>query len=299
MASPESPDMALVHSAALTLADTQERFQREAVLGTCDTGRDVCAYYTWGQGPPLVFIPGLLDDARSFVLVAGLLVAHFRCIAYNLPSGWGDGARLARYKHADLVADLIALLDHLRISQSYVFGSSFGSTIALAAMHKHPGRLPRGILQAGFAHQPLGSAAVLLASFARYLPWRQGVLPFREAILRRVHQSPFAEREPDLWNYLVSRWALPPFASLGRLTLLLHLLDLRQLLPEIRQPVLLLCGDRDPLVGKQGEEELLHGLPNAGRVELSGCGHNPIFSHPEVLAELVRRFLTPPPCASC
>jgi pimeloyl-ACP methyl ester carboxylesterase len=291
--------MAVVQSAALTLAETLRRFEREAVPGTCDTGRYRCVYYTWGQGPPLTFIPGLSDDARSFMLVAGLLSAHFRCIAYNLPAGGGDGARLARYTHADLVADLFTLLDRLQVSQSYVFGSAFGSTIALAAMLRHPGRLPRGILQGGFARRRLRAAAALLASFARYVPGRQVEIPFREAILRRVHHGPFAGREPGLWSYLVNRWGLPPFAAMGRMSLLLHRLDLRPLLPEIRQPVLIICGDRDPMVGKECEEELLHGLPNAGRVELSGCGHNPIYSHPEVLAEMVRRFLTPPPCVSC
>src|SRR5262249_31790357 len=160
------------------------------------------------------------------------------------PGRGGDGARLARYTHADLVGDFITLLDRLQVSQSYVFGSAFGSMIALAAMHKHPGRLPRGIVQGGFARRPLGSAAALLASFARYMPGRQGELPFREAILRRVHYGPFAGREPGLWNYLVNRWGLPPFAATGRMSLLLHRLDLRPLLPEIRQPVLLVCGDR-------------------------------------------------------
>ena len=32
--------------------------------------------------------------------------------------------------------------------------------------------------------------------------------------------------------------------------------------------------------------------------ELARCGHNPIFTHPELLADVVRRFLTPLPCAA-
>jgi hypothetical protein len=50
-------------------------------------------------------------------------------------------------------------------------------------------------------------------------------------------------------------------------------------------------------VSRQCEEGLLAGLPNAGRVEIGGCGHMPYLTHPEALAEVVRRFLTPPaPC---
>jgi pimeloyl-ACP methyl ester carboxylesterase len=286
-----------VLSQTLSLKDALRRIEREAVRGICDTGRYHCPYYTWGQGPPLLFIPGLSDDALSFVLVCSLLAGQFRCIAYDLPAGTGDGARLASYRHGDLVEDLWVLLDHLGARQSYVFGSSFGSTIALAALHQKPDRLPRGILQGGFAHRPLAPVSVLLASFARYWPGGAGLLPFRPALLRRAHFGPFAGREAELWDFMLTRWARPRIAALAQRARMLHRLDLRPLLPHIRQPVLLICGEDDPLVGKRCEETLVQALPNAGRVELSGCGHNPVFSHPEVLAEVVRQFLTPRRCA--
>ena len=42
----------------------------------------------------------------------------------------------------------------------------------------------------------------------------------------------------------------------------------------------------------------MSGLPNATRAEIGGCGHLPMFSHPDVLAELTYRFLTPLPCSA-
>src|SRR5258708_29503626 len=86
----------------ITLAEAQARFQREVVRGACDTGRYRCPYYVWGSGPPLVMIPGLADDSLSFILVSALLAPHFRCIAYDLPTGSGDGAKLRRITHTDL-----------------------------------------------------------------------------------------------------------------------------------------------------------------------------------------------------
>src|SRR5262245_23689709 len=142
----------------LSLKAAWDRFAREAVRGVCDTGRYRCPYFVWGTGPPLLFIPGVAASGRSFVLAVARLAAYFRCISYDLPTGRGDGARLARVSHADLVADAFALLDHLGIAQSYLFGSSFGSTIALAAMHENPGRTPRAILHGGFAWRPLVGA---------------------------------------------------------------------------------------------------------------------------------------------
>jgi pimeloyl-ACP methyl ester carboxylesterase len=299
MTTPSCPAPAascLLHE-QVVLADVLARFDAEAVRGEFWTGRYRCRYYVWGSGPPLVFIPGLADDALSFVLPISLLSRHFRCIAYDQASGGEDGARMARYQHRDFVLDLLALVDQLRLRQAYLFGSSFGSTVALAALHQCPGRFPRGILQGGFARRPLSPAEVLLASFARYWKGQTRRLPLRTSLLQHVHGGPFAGRSPDIWNFFLTRWGTQRIAAVARRGLVLHRTDLRPLLPAIRQPLLLVCGDADPLVGGSCEEELLAGLPAATRVVLDNCGHVPMYTHPEVLAEVVQRFLTPPPRA--
>jgi pimeloyl-ACP methyl ester carboxylesterase len=286
-----------MENASLQLREVLERFEREAVWGVCDTGRYRCSYYTWGSGPPLLFIHGLADDAVAFTLPIALLSRYFRCIAYNLPTGWGDGARLRRYRHADLVADALTLLDHVGARQAYVLGFSFGSTIALAALRISPERLPRAVLQGGFARRPLAWAEVLLARLARSWPGQARSLPLRTAILHRSHHASFASQPAELWDFFLNRWGVVPIRTLAQRALWLHQIDLRSLLPEIRQPVLLVCGECDPLVGADCQAELLHGLPNVARIELPDCGHIPQYSHPEMLAEVVARFLLPPPCA--
>src|SRR6516162_569228 len=121
--------------ASVSLQAILDRFARAAHQGVCDTGRYRCPYFVWGHGPPLLCIPGLADDACSFVQLSYRLSDHFQCIAYDLPAGGRDGACLSRYSQPDLAADVFALLDHLQVRQSCLFGSSFGSTVALAAMH--------------------------------------------------------------------------------------------------------------------------------------------------------------------
>jgi pimeloyl-ACP methyl ester carboxylesterase len=278
----------------VTLAEAQARFDREAVPGICDTGRYRCRYYVWGIGPPIAMIPGIADDRLSFIFLSALLAPYFRCIAYDLPSGRGDAAKLRRIGHAELVQDLFALLDHLAIPKSYLLGSSFGGSIALAAMHASPERFPRGILQGAFAHRPLGPAEGFLARLARYWPGTMHLLPGRTMLLRKFHSAPFAPKPPEIWSYFLERSNTHPIAAVSHRALLIHRLDLRPVLPNIRQPVLMICGDNDPLVGPVCEEELLRGLSSAGRATIMDCGHNPLFSHPETLAELARQFLTPP-----
>jgi pimeloyl-ACP methyl ester carboxylesterase len=275
--------------------DAQARFEREALRGVCDTGRYRMPYFVWGQGAPLLFIHGVCDSSRAFLLPIARLASHFRCIAFDLPTGRDDGARLRHIRHADLVADVWALLDHLKEDRCYVFGSSFGSTIALAALHERPAQLPRAILQGGLAYRPLRAGEWLLAQFGRWLPGTVRGLPGRDRLALNKHFATFRDRPVDEWEQFLASTGTTPAAALAYQVLLLHQLDLRPILSLIRQPVLMICGESDPIVGRDCEEVLERGLPNVGRVVLEGCGHVPMYTHPEMLAAVVRQFLTPPP----
>jgi pimeloyl-ACP methyl ester carboxylesterase len=284
-------EQAVAHSLRLDVA--LRRFEQEAVHGICPTGRYRCSYFTWGSGPPIVFIHGLGDLACCYVPIISVLSRNFRCIAYEQPIGRGDGALLGRYTHADLVQDLLTLLDHLDLRQCYVLGSSFGSTIALAAMRAQPERIPRAILAGGFAQRLLSPAERLLARLAQYLPGSMRFVPLRKQILMSC-LGPAGIGRPEFFEFLMRNTGSPPITAIARRAMLLRMLDLRSLLPEIRQPVLLVCGEHDTVVDRRCEEVLLQGLPHCARAELHHCGHLAHYTHPEVVAELVRRFLTPP-----
>ncbi len=280
----------------LLLSECLERWRREAQPGVVATGRYRCRYVVWGRGPTLVLIPGMAMDAVGFVLLMARLQAHFRCISFDLPDGEADGAHLMTYHHADHVADLFALLDHLALRQCFVLGSSFGSTIALAALHAQPGRFSRVLLQGGFARRPLAWAEVLAASFARFLPGRLAHWPLARKIVEHHQRDALQGREPAVWRFFVEQHLKMPLRALAARALLIHRLDLRSILPALTQPILMVCGDRDPLVGKTCEQELKQGLPLVARAEIENCGHLPQLTHPEVLAEVVQQFLLPTAC---
>jgi pimeloyl-ACP methyl ester carboxylesterase len=263
------------------------------VHGVVDTSNYFCRYVVWGRGPTLVLIPGMGVDAIAFSMLMTRLHTQFRCVSFDLPNGDRDDARLMSYTHAHHVADLFALLDHLNVRQCFLFGSSFGSTIALAAAHQQPRRFSHLILQGGFARRPLSGCEVLAASFCRFLPGRLRHLPFVVRVLEHNAQAEFLAREPEVWEFFVEQNLRIPLRAFASRALMVHRIDLRPLLPAIAQPVLLVCGDRDRLVGKACEAELRSGLQLAARAEIEQCGHMPQLTHPEVLAEVVRQFLLP------
>jgi pimeloyl-ACP methyl ester carboxylesterase len=122
--------------------------------------------------------------------------------------------------------------------------------------------------------------------------WPLAWFPGRQRRLARLHRQPFLARPAEVWEHF-RRCTLPVRAA-GQLTRLLHQVDLTPVAMQIRQPVLLVCGDRDRVVPAADSEALLRALPSGGRVIIEGSGHIPTLTHPEALAGVVRAFLTPP-----
>lgn len=274
--------------------EAMQRWHKEAHHGEIDLQQYRCRYFEWGRGQPLIFVHGLADRPTSFVPLMAHLTDQFRCIAYELPTGEGDGARLDRIRHDDLAADLIEILNARRVTQACVYGASFGGTIVLSALHREPGRFLRAVLQSSFARRPLAFMERLLAHLARRWPGHLRDLPFWSAQQKRIDGPAFADVEPDLFALKTSNAASLPIPAFAHRVLMIGQLDLRPLLPSIRHPILLLTGDRDLVLNAQASIELAAGLPHADRLELANCGHFAQYTHSALVAEVCRRFLLPP-----
>jgi pimeloyl-ACP methyl ester carboxylesterase len=268
------------------------RFAREARPRVVHTGRYRLGYRAWGTGPPVVFVHGMADVGRSFVMVMARLSETFTTIAYDLPDGLTDGSVIGPYTHREYVSDLLALLDHLGFARAALMGSSFGSTIALAALAAAPQRFSHGIVQGGFARRPLTWWQHRLAQLARFWPGYQGDWPvIHDAVMSRVEGSLKARVPPEVWRFFLANHGRTPMRAAAVRTLTIGATDLRPVLPTLAAPLLQLGGDADPLVPKVLENEITRLVPGARRVEFAGCGHYPQYTHPGPMAEEIRRFL--------
>ncbi|MBI5889657.1 MAG: alpha/beta fold hydrolase [Nitrosomonadales bacterium] len=67
--------------------------------------------------------------------------------------------------------------------------------------------------------------------------------------------------------------------------------DLRDALPQIAQPTLVIAGERDKLTPPEASRYLAQSLPHARAVVVAGAAHAPFLSHPEIFVEQVHGFL--------
>lgn len=247
-----------------------------------------------GEGPPLIVVPGIASTYRGYCLTLNGLSARFRTILYDYPGDHpDDGARLRRITHDHLVDDVFGLIDHLNLGRVFLFGLSFGSTVTLKALHREPRRFPRAAIQGGFAHRRFTPAEKAALRVGRLLRGNTSRLPLHERILAWNNLSHFPSIIIDRWPFYVEQNGLTPIAALAHRLDLIARLDLRPILPEIATETLLIQGNEDRVVARRHFDELKAGLPKAEGLILPIVGHQPHYTHAELLAQVVGNFLLP------
>ena len=283
------------HPLVADLQNAQLRFDAEAIIATVTTPRYRLEYATWGNSAhrPIVLVHGLCDQKRSFCLLMNQLVnAGFWCISYELADGWRDGAKLDQYQHPDYAEDLIALLDHLKIDNTDIMGSSFGSTVTLRSIATYPTRFRRAVLQGGFARRPLNRVERGLAKVGRKWPWRMGQLPIRKRVMTKLEAHQFAGCPREVFQFLIQCSGATPIRCAARRALILDTLDLRPMLPTIMQPVLMIGGNIDTIVPRNWEAEVEASVKDIRRIEFQPCGHYPQYTMPAPMAVAMLEFLS-------
>lgn len=240
--------------------------------------------------PPLALVHGWGMNARVFDALAAALAPDFDVAVFDLP-GHGGRAPLAANTLATWADDLAA-----RVAPgTTLLGWSLGGQVALRAALDHPEKIGRLILLAATprfvadADWPAGMAAPDLEAFGaslladpqatllRFLTLQTRGVSGQKALLQQLRDTMF--RQPP---------AHP--AALAAGLAMLRDTDLRLAAATLAQPALVLHGALDTLTPAAAGAWLAQNLPRAQHVELDRAAHAPQLSHPDQVADAIRRF---------
>lgn len=252
-----------------------------------------------GQGEAVLLLHGGLSDSREWVPHLADLARDHDVVAVDLVGCGGSadppkGFGLA--DHADVLAGTLAALD---LAPAHVIGHSLGSVVALALYRDHPSAVRSLVLAGAYAGWAGSLPPDEVESRTRMVleTLRQPVEEWGPSFLATVHRAG-APVELVEASMEVLRDVRPE--SSRQLVLALAAADLREMLPSVAVPVLLVYGEDDQRADATVAAQLHAAVPASRLVVLPGVGHAVHVEAPVEFDAAVRAFLrtVAPPTSS-
>ena len=239
------------------------------------------------HGAPLLLLHGYTDSSRSWSLVAPYL-ADYRLIIPDQRGHGGADAPACCYSLSAYADDARQLMDVLKIERAAIAGHSLGSMVAMTMAAEYPERVSSIVLVGSTSLVPLKrgdwlyeNTTALRAPYDRnsqfMREWHPGNQPtpvdptFAAAVMEEMLAIP-----PHVWRGVMRELVGVP---VGR-----HSAD-------IRTPVLILSGGKDPLFPAEHHAALLKSFPTAEAHVFPELGHNPNWERPAEVGAHIARFL--------
>jgi pimeloyl-ACP methyl ester carboxylesterase len=153
------------------------------------------AYRVHGDGPRVVVLThGLLMDGRMYTGLAPVIAAAgYRVVTVDM---LGHGASdqphdMTAYSMSQFGRDVIALLDHLAVTQAIVGGTSLGANVALEAAAHAPARVTGLVLEMPVLENALPAAAAAFVPLALALRVSQPTMRALAWLSRRIPRTHF------------------------------------------------------------------------------------------------------------
>jgi pimeloyl-ACP methyl ester carboxylesterase len=256
-----------------------------------------------GEDQPIVFVHGLSGSWANWLEQLPVLAREHRVLALDLP-GFGHSPMPSSEISIPAYARLLdGLLQRRGIDAAAVVGNSMGGFIAAELAISYPQRVERlvlvsaaGISTHGTPGQIRATTALrrletVLAGTAAWVTARSDALTrrprLREAMLKLVARYP--SRLPAALAAEQVRGAGTP----GFFDALQAVLDydVRERLPEIACPTLIVWGERDLLISVRDADVFAERIPNSRKVIFKDTGHVAMLERPQAFNPLLRDFL--------
>jgi pimeloyl-ACP methyl ester carboxylesterase len=251
---------------------------------------------TGREGVPLVLVHGSWGSHHGWDLVVPGLAGSFQVVTFDR-RGHSESERPSRQGSVrEDVADVAALIEHLKLGPAWVIGNSFGASIALRLAGARADLL-KGVI----AHEP--PLVGLLTSEPSMAPMLEEVGKKMGAVVERIASGDHvgaAEQFVETVALGPGSWARLPhelqqtFVT-NALTFLDEARDPEQLVFDLAwirgfpHPLLLTMGDQSPPMFAPVIAKL--GAARGEVVIFSGAGHIPHVTHPSAYVETVTAFI--------
>jgi 3-oxoadipate enol-lactonase len=238
------------------------------------------------RAPALVFCNSLGTDLRVWDALIPRFLNHFRVVRYDKRGHGLSDVLEPPYSIDDLVQDLVGLLAALSINEAVVCGISIGGLIAQRFASTHPHRV-RALV--------LCDTGARIGSFAS---WEERIAAVQSSGLKllagpsmeRWFTQDYRERCPTEvrgYSNMLLRTSVEGYIGA---CCALRDADLTSEASRIKQPTLVLGGERDVATPPELGQQLARLIPRADFSLIQRAAHLPCIEQPEAVVERMMRF---------
>jgi 3-oxoadipate enol-lactonase len=242
------------------------------------------------EGAPwLVLSHSLACSVRMWDPQIEALKGSYRILAYDTRGHGASGAPRGEYTLELLADDLKALLDALGVKNPHYCGLSMGGMIGQTFALKYPGALKTLVLADTTSRfppeaQPTWKQRIQLAE-------DKGMQPLVQPTLERWFTEGFRKSSPKPVAAIGKLIASTPVAGYVGCCHALPKVNTTARLKEIKAPILVLCGDKDPGTPPAMSKEIHENAPGSKLVMIPDAAHLANLEQPAAFTKALRDFL--------
>lgn len=244
-----------------------------------------------GAGRCLLLLHGAVSDSRVWRREIDSFSDAFTVVAWDAPGCGGSSDPPAHFRMPEYADCLTGFINALGLGRPHVLGHSWGSTLALELYRQRPAAVRSLVLvgaYAGWAGSLSPEQVAARLAFAERIAG-QGADEFVPDSMPGLFSDAMpADRADEL------RGIMSDIRPNGTVTMARALAeaDLRDVLPSIDVPTLLLYGEADQRSRLSVASSLHASIPGSTLTVMPGLGHECFLESPETFEAEVRNFLS-------
>ena len=222
------------------------------------------------EGAPVVVLANSIGTTTElWDRQVGPLAERFRVLRYDHRGHGGSPVPPGPYSIDDIGGDLLALLDRLQLERVSVCGVSLGGMTAMWLAARAPERVERIVLCCTSAHLPPRSNWTDRAATVR----AEGMEAIVDASMDRWFSPGFRSWSREVVERTAATLSATPAEGYAGCCEAIADLDLRDELPAIRAPTLVIAGGDDPSTPPDHARVIRDAIPDSRALVIPGVRH--------------------------
>jgi 3-oxoadipate enol-lactonase len=221
--------------------------------------------------------------------------SSYRILAYDTRGHGASAAPSGAYTLEQLADDLRGLLRHLAIDSTHFAGLSMGGMIGQTFALKYPGVFRSLTLADTTSRYPVEAAGVWTERI--HTVETRGMQPLVQPTLERWFTDGFRKAHPEVVQRIATLIASTPVAGYAGCSHAIPKINLSARLKEIKCPILVICGDKDPGTPPAMAREIHDNAPGSKLVLIPDAAHLSNLEKPAEFNRAMEAFLSSLPSA--